>query len=57
MKYAIILITLLVTGCATIYDNADPCQKDIQPNWCGSSNNDVIIIIDKKQYKGKYYRQ
>jgi len=52
-----LLPILLLTGCATIYDNADPCQKPIHPNWCGSAKESVIIIIDKKQYKGKYYRQ
>lgn len=58
MKFTMLLVTALLTGCATppywlaeMFDANDPCQQrnyvDKQPNWCGASSGRTYI------YKGQ----
>lgn len=57
MKLAIILATILLTGCATpprflaaMYDNNDPCQVQNNggnyPSFCGASSGTRYVTRD-----------
>lgn len=59
MKILIVLMILVLTGCATpprflanMYDSNDPCQNYYNkanyqyPNWCGANNGKTYMTRD-----------
>lgn len=58
MKTILVLLTLVLTGCATpprflaeMYDNNDPCQSRGQPNYqypsyCGAASGKSYVTRD-----------
>lgn len=53
MKIFVLALAVALTGCATpprflaaMYNNNDPCQRQVMPDWCGAGSGTTLTTRD-----------
>jgi len=42
-----LIILAMLSGCATFYDNQDPCQSEPYPSYCGAGDLPQSEILER----------